>query len=327
MTDRRPEDRVTFGGAGLNRLAHLRGRNAQIEAETKRCGVRATLFWRSKPLLQMSDGSHQLVQLERDHPLLSEAHSEPILIGQYDEGPLIFAYDLSDWEPEECDLSGLDSFTDRSIQTHPLAPEGAGFAERRSVMASLDARDAEVAVSARAIFEWHRTHSYCANCGAKTDMAMSGWQRNCPECGRIHFPRTDPVAIVLVTHGNRVLVGRSHGWPEGMYSLLAGFIEPGETIENGAAREVFEEAGITIADVQYVTSQPWPFPASLMIGLRAEALNDEIKLDPEELDDAIWVSREDMVEAYYGRHAFLKPARRGSIAHFLIGKWLEDRRV
>jgi NAD+ diphosphatase len=129
---------------------------------------------------------------------------------------------------------------------------------------------------------------------------------------------------MLVTHGNRVLLGRSPGWPAGMYSCLAGFIEPGETIEAAVRRETQEEAGVTVGPVRYLASQPWPFPASLMIGCHAEALTDTITIDPAELESAIWLTREQMITVMAGEHPTVKPARKGAIAHFLIANWLAD---
>ena len=129
---------------------------------------------------------------------------------------------------------------------------------------------------------------------------------------------------MLVTDGNRLLLGRSPGWPDGMYSLLAGFVEPGETMEAAVRREVAEETGVQIGAVGYLASQPWPFPASLMLGCRAEALTTEITLDPDELQDALWVSREDMVAVLAGSHPRIRPSRRGSIAKFIITAWLAD---
>ena len=130
---------------------------------------------------------------------------------------------------------------------------------------------------------------------------------------------------MLVTRGNSVLLGRSPGWPEGMYSLLAGFIEPGETIEAAVRREVLEESGIVCGEVSYLASQPWPFPASLMIGARTEALTDEITVDPDELEQALWVSREELVQAFAGNHPTIRPSRKGAIANFILSNWLADR--
>jgi len=149
--------------------------------------------------------------------------------------------------------------------------------------------------------------------------------RACPDCGARHFPRTDPVVIMLITHGNSVLLGRSPHWPEGMFSLLAGFVEPGETIEAAVRREVWEEAGVRVGAVDYLASQPWPFPASLMFGCRGAALSTEIVLDPVELEAAHWVSRERLMDVFAGRDEAITPARPGAIAHFLLRRWLADR--
>jgi NAD+ diphosphatase len=130
---------------------------------------------------------------------------------------------------------------------------------------------------------------------------------------------------MLITHQNKVLLGRSPGWPEGMYSLLAGFVEPGETIEAAVRREVFEEAGVTVGEVGYLASQPWPFPASLMLGCRGEATSQEITIDPVEIEDARWVTREEMAEVSAGNHSEIRPARKGAIAHFILHNWLADR--
>ena len=204
-------------------------------------------------------------------------------------------------------------------------PEGAVFAELRAIMTHLSARDAELAATAKAVMGWHLSHRFCARCGEQSALAMGGWQRDCAACGGHHFPRTDPVVIMLITHGNSVLVGRSPGWPEGMYSLLAGFVEPGETIEAAVRREVFEEAGVRVGAVSYLASQPWPFPASLMLGCAGEALGKELTIDPVEIEDAMWVTREDMALAFSGAHPKILPARKGAIAHFLLEAWLADR--
>ena len=155
-------------------------------------------------------------------------------------------------------------------------------------------------------------------------MIAAGWQRACQACDARHFPRTDPVVIMLITLGNSVLMGRSPHWPEGMYSLLAGFVEPGETIEAAVRREVFEEAGIKVGEVRYLASQPWPFPNSLMFGCQGFATSDDITIDPVEIENAFWVTREDMMAATAGQRPDMRPARQGSIARFLIEKWLAD---
>jgi NAD+ diphosphatase len=178
--------------------------------------------------------------------------------------------------------------------------------------------------TAKALVGWHATHRFCARCGTESRIAEAGWQRMCPDCGARHFPRTDPVVIMLILHGNDVLMGRSPGWPEGMYSLLAGFVEPGESLEAAVRREVFEEAGVRVGEVGYLASQPWPFPASLMVGCRGVAASREITVDPVELEAAEWVSRERMLDIFAGLDDTMKPARKGSIANFLLTHWLAD---
>lgn len=143
---------------------------------------------------------------------------------------------------------------------------------------------------ARSLLQWHERRTYCSNCAAKLEMADAGYRRHCPGCGMDHFPRTDPVAIMVVRHEGCILLGRQSSWKPGMYSALAGFVEPGETIEDAARREVFEESGVRVGAVRYVTSQPWPFLSNLMIGLIGEATSAEITLDKNELEDARWFS-------------------------------------
>ncbi|MBE9477410.1 MAG: NAD(+) diphosphatase, partial [Proteobacteria bacterium] len=236
----------------------------------------------------------------------------------------IFAYDISDWEPDPEQQADDASFFDQTVQYHPKAPKGSAFQELREIMSLLSRDDAELAAAAKGVFGWHQSHRFCAKCGAATQMADAGWQRNCPTCNAAHFPRTDPVVIMLITHGNKVLLGRSPAWPEKMYSLLAGFMEPGETIEAAVRREVYEESGITVGKVGYMTSQPWPFPSSLMIGCYGTATSTAINLDENELEDALWVSKEDLIDALCGNSDDIQPARKGSIAQFLLENWVKD---
>ncbi|MEM9522988.1 MAG: NAD(+) diphosphatase, partial [Pseudomonadota bacterium] len=219
----------------------------------------------------------------------------------------------------------LGAFFDTSEQRHPEMQDDRCFAEMRGFMTRIPPRDAELAAMAKAVIGWHRTHGFCARCGHETDITMAGWQTTCPSCKAHHFPRTDPVVIMLITRGNDVLLGRSHNWPAGMYSLLAGFVEPGETIEAAVRREVREETGVKVGDVRYLASQPWPYPMSLMIGCHGEALSDRITVDPEEIDHATWLTREEMLDVFAGCRPDVLPARKGAIAHFLLRHWLADR--
>jgi NAD+ diphosphatase len=311
---------VTFGGSGLDRAAQHRGDAAKLE-HLHTTG-QAIVFWRGKPLFDYE--TNNLLRVAPDHEILTEASDAPIFIGIEEDGIAVFAYDISPWEDPNINDAAIGSFFDPSQNRYPGFANTQVFTELRGVMAKLTPRDAELAATARGIFEWHRNHKHCAKCGVASVSAMAGWQRNCPSCKAPHFPRTDPVVIVLATKGNSVLMGRSHGWPEGMFSLLAGFIEPGETMEAAARREVFEESGIHLGTIRYLASQPWPFPSSLMIGCAGEAENDKIVIDPKEIEDARWFTREEVFAATHSENPALKPARKGSIAHFLIHNWLSD---
>ena len=315
----RHAETVTFGGGGLDRAAHLRASPRALDAHD----AWVVPYWRGRPALTHdAQGRVSLLRVSPDHDVLDKGREGRVFLGLVGE-QAAFTQDVSAW-PALGDGPDTDAFFDASQQQIAPLPE-AFFAELRGVMAGLSPLDAELAATARSILSWQRSHGFCAACGAKSDIAQAGWQRDCPACGTSHFPRTDPVVIMLVTRGNSVLLGRSPGWPEGMYSLLAGFLEPGETVEAAVRREVFEEAGVRIGRVGYLASQPWPFPSSLMVGCRAEALSSQITLDPAELEAALWVSREEVLDAFAGRHPVLRPARKGAIAHFLLQNWLADQ--
>ncbi|MEY8096705.1 NAD(+) diphosphatase [Falsihalocynthiibacter sp. S25ZX9] len=312
---------VTFGGSGLDRAAQLRG-DATLMQKHLTTGDILPL-WRGKVLVQ-GEARENLARLPQGHPALKDSTGEYIFLG-LDDGQAVFACDISSWEPPDQDLELVGQFFDPSEQIHPELAQGVVFAELRSVMAQLSPRDAELVATAKALFNWHDSHGFCAKCGGKSAMTMAGWQRNCTLCDSSHFPRTDPVVIMLITHGNQLLLGRSPGWPEGMYSTLAGFVEPGETLEAAVRREVFEESGIEVGAVTYLASQPWAFPSSLMFGCHGEALNTDITIDPVEIEDAFWISREDLMQVMAGEHPKIRAARRGSIAQFLMTNWLADR--
>lgn len=316
-------EQVTFGGGGLARAAELRGDAEALERMLGDPATRVLPLWRAKPQVS-GDGTLALSPVTPDHPCLEHSREAPIFLGMDGDMPW-FAADISGWEPEGQDIATVGAFVDLSEQAFPGAAEGVRFAELRAIMTRLSPLDAEIAATARGLFEWHRTHPCCARCGADSVPGQAGWQRDCPSCGAHHFPRTDPVVIMLITHGNSVLMGRSPAWPEGMYSLLAGFVEPGETVEAAVRRETFEEARVRVGAVSYLASQPWPFPASMMIGCRGNALARDIHIDPKEIEDARWVSREEMLSVLAGEHDSLRAARPGAIARFLIENWLADR--
>jgi NAD+ diphosphatase len=205
-------------------------------------------------------------------------------------------------------------------------PEGVKAIDYRSVNVQglLGEPDLGAVAQAGALLAWHGTHRFCGRCGHETEMRAGGYKRVCGNCKAEHFPRTDPVAIMLAVTRDRCLMGRSPHFPPGMYSCLAGFIEPGETIEDAVRRETFEEAGIRLGRVAYHASQPWPFPYSLMIGCFGEALNEEIVADSAELEDVRWFSRPDMAEIVAGRSPEgIRTPPRAAIAHLLIRTWIE----
>ena len=318
----RHAETVTFGGSGLDRAGEIRGEPDAVAFARKMPDARAVVFWRGKALIDPARPA-ALARLAMDHPVLALAKEEPILLGR-EEGAARFAFDISNWEPDDLDPSELGGFFDASQQSHPLIGDDMAFAELRRVMTWLTPRDAELAASGKAILSWHGSHQFCAKCGGETHVASAGWQRACKSCKASHFPRTDPVVIMLITHGNSVLLGRSPGWPHGMYSLLAGFVEPGETLEAAVRREVFEESGVKVGAVSYLASQPWPFPASLMFGCAGEAISEEITIDPVEIEHALWVPREEMLDIFAGKHPIVLPPRKGAIAHFLLENWLAE---
>lgn len=314
---------VTFGGTGRDRAGRLRADPQAVARLRGDPSARVLPLWRGKPLYAGS-GHDRLGWLSVDHSVLAQRRETEVFLGLSAGGPR-FAIDITPWQPADVDAEQARAFFDPTEQHHPALPDDWRFAELRSGMAVLPAEDAEQAATARALLGWHASHGFCAACGAATQPFMAGWQRDCPACGTKHFPRTDPVVIMLVTEGNSVLLGRSPHWPERMYSLLAGFIEPGETVEAAVRREVEEETGVRVGRVGYLASQPWPYPSSLMIGCHADAQTRALRIDHEELADARWFTREDLARIFAGGDETVAPARPGSIARFLLWHWLSGR--
>lgn len=304
-----------FKPGELDRAAQLRTANdARNDAR-----ARTLVFWRGK-LLADAVGRPAAVPLA--YPALSDGREPPVFVGLTPEGPL-FAADLPLWSPPE-DATTIGQFIDQTQQVHPGFPE-ARFVEIRGLMPTLSRLEGECVATARALISWHAAHRFCANCGTASAVESAGWVRKCPQCGTQHFPRTDPVVIMAITRGDKLLLGRNPAWPERMYSLLAGFVEPGETIEAAVRRETLEESAIKVGPVRYVASQPWPFPMSLMFGCHGEALSEAITIDPVELSDARWVSRDDVLEILAGTHAEINRPRPGAIAGALIEAWAHRR--
>ena len=192
-----------------------------------------------------------------------------------------------------------------------------------SLMATLPPDDLALYGGARSLTDWHARHRFCAQCGGDTKLAKGGWQRNCTACEASHFPHTDPVTIMLVEHEGRLMLGRGLGWPEGRFSALAGFVEPGESIEEAVAREVLEEAGVRVRDVTYVASQPWPFPSQLMIGCHSHTDSDELTIDETEMAEVEFFTRAQVQAAMAGDGPFVAPPPH-AIAHHLMQWWIEQ---
>jgi NAD+ diphosphatase len=315
---------ITFGGGRRDRADRLRGDPETLDRLVRSRNAFVLPVWRGKPLVILDGDGARLGWLAPGAEVLSEATEPPVFLGLSGEDGC-FAADVSAWIDPAAPDGPAPGFSDRTMNHHPSLPESARFVELRGVMGDLDAQDAADAATAKGILEWHRSHRFCARCGQPSTIEAGGWRRVCGACGGQHFPRTDPVVIMLITRGDRVLLGRQPFWPEGMHSLLAGFVEPGETLEAAVRRETSEEAGIPVGRVHYLASQPWPFPASLMIGCAGEALDDVITLDEKELESALWVPRAEIAEALAGRHPSIAPARPGAIARTLLDAWAEGR--
>ena len=192
-----------------------------------------------------------------------------------------------------------------------------------SLMATLSPDDLALYGGARSLTDWHARHRFCAQCGGDTKLAKGGWQRDCSSCGASHFPRTDPVTIMLVEFEGQLMLGRGLGWPEGSFSALAGFVEPGESIEEAVAREVLEEAGVKVRDVSYVASQPWPFPSQLMIGCHSHTDSDDLTIDETEMAEIEFFTRADVEAALAGNGPYRCPPRH-AIAHHLMEWWVKQ---
>jgi NAD+ diphosphatase len=268
---------IPFSGNPLDRVSERRSDSAWVESMRHDSSSLVLPMWRLQPfLLGQEKGPLEAGFLK---PGLCEPLAAPnapcVLLG-LEGGHALFALDIS--------------AADDPATVGPLAGLGL-FRDMRAAAPLLPAKDVAILGQAKAMIDWHQRHGYCARCGSPTSFADAGYKRVCGSCDAEHFPRTDPVVIMLATHGDACLVGRGKQFPRGMYSALAGFIEPGETIEEAVRRELNEEAGIVVDKVTYYATQPWPFPSSLMIGCFAEARGREIKVDENELAEAIWLER------------------------------------
>jgi NAD+ diphosphatase len=283
--------------------------------------ARALIIARDMPVMLNRENGLDALMPIGEVETLGGAQAEALL-GLTPAGAPIFAALLADASIEQrSDAS--DGFLDRRVLVVP-GREDLKLIDLRSVAVGglLPPEQTALLAAAKALMNWHARHRFCANCGAPTDLAAAGWRRDCKVCGATHFPRTDPVVIMLATDGDACVLGRQPRFPKGMYSALAGFVEPGETIEAAVRREILEEAGVACDAVQYFASQPWPFPASLMIGCFAEARGRSIRVDRVELEDARWFQRDEVIAMIERRHPDrLAAPTPVAIAHHLLKRW------
>jgi len=282
-------------------------------------------------LARLSDPESLFVPVWRTRSLIAGVGPDgAVLAGAEPQAAMLSGRLLQDLRAPRGPWAFLGLWRERAVFAHDLSaeeaperllPEGLGaFVDLRGLGSLMPREEASILAHARGVMHWQGRHGFCGACGARCEAASAGHVMKCTGCGASHFPRTDPAVIMLVTRGDRAILGHSHRFPlVKMYSTLAGFVEPGESLEEAVAREVFEEVGVRVGDVRYHSSQPWPFPASLMLGFYADALTEEINFDAAELKDARWFSQEQIRN--HEALEFRLP-RVDSIARRLIEDWL-----
>ena len=299
----------TFANNPLARVAEKRTDDAWLASCLADPATRLVPFWRLKPFIR-GDEAAEIGWLSPERLKVQlDAGAPCILLGERG-GTVHFALDVeSDEDPSS--QSPFDG--------------GGAFSELRDIAAKLEPGEAAILAQAKSLIDWHARHGFCAKCGEKTLLADAGYKRVCGTCKTEHFPHTDPVVITLVAYGDRCLLGRNARFPGVMYSALAGFIEPGESIEEAVVREIKEEVGVDVVNVRYHSTQPWPYPSSLMNGCIAEALDDKVEVDGDEIEAAIWLTRGDVKRLINGeRRDDVRLPPPMAIAHQLIRAWAFD---
>ena len=294
------ERRNLFAGPYLDRAAHQRQDAAWFDAALAAARSRVVPVWNARSSLVTEGDEPRAALLDlASLPPERRCAADLVLLGRY-EGDPCFALDIESAEPP------------------PLRP-GTRFADLRAIASQLPPDEAGLLAYARALASWRRRNRFCGNCGAPTTSVRGGNVLACSSgaCGHEHFPRIDPAIIVLVSDGDRALLGRQAAWPPGRFSTIAGFVEPGESLEDAVTREVLEETGIEVDAIEYHSSQPWPFPASLMLGFTAQAVSREVRLNDRELEEARWFTRADLAGG-----GVLFPSNQ-SISYRLIEHWFD----
>lgn len=302
----------TFAGNPLDRAGDRRNDPDWLVEQGARDDALALVLWEGRPLLEAGD-EPRLAWLALSHARAVVPDRE-LFLGLWKDAP-VFAVEVeSSIDPTLGPLQGLGTFH-----------------EMREAAGLLSGPDAAMAGTAKSLFDWRRRHGFCAACGTESENACGGWKRVCPACGAEHFPRVDPVTIMLPVYRGGpesiCLLGRQAAWPEGRMSALAGFLEPGEAIEEACAREIAEEAGLTVTAVRYHSSQPWPFPSQLMIGLIAEVDSDGARPDQTELEAVAWLTRSEAADVLAGRHPAIKAPPPIAIARTLLQAWVDGFEV
>jgi NAD+ diphosphatase len=298
-----------FAGNPLDRVSDKRPDDEWIAQQLAASESLGLVMWNGKPMVETAKaGGAQIAYISAGMARELAGGLERLLFMGLWQGTAVFAVDMDGpADPADGPLEGLGRFEDLRMIAMTLPPT-----------------EAAILATAKAMFEWRRKHRYCAACGQPSEAADAGWKRVCPSCKAQHFPRTDPVVIMLAVKGERCLVGRQAAWPKKMYSALAGFLEPGESIEEACARELWEEARLKTVRVRYHSTQPWPYPSSLMIGLIAEVENDDATPDMVELDEVRWFTREETRAMLRGEVADANAPGALAIAHSLIKAWADE---
>ncbi|MBN9442413.1 MAG: NAD(+) diphosphatase [Bosea sp. (in: a-proteobacteria)] len=318
MNDTLPRrERSSLTGFAVNRLDRredLRNKPDAVTALRHRSDTLIAAVAGETPILNRIDGETLSVWFSHGEAEMLGPALEEIFLGMAEDGSPRFGRlldrALAETLKERSELVVTDL---RSVALKRLVPED----------------EVGPLGEAKAVLDWHARHRFCAQCGGQTVAGTSGWRRECTVCGALHFPRTDPVVIMLVTRGDSCLLARQARFAPGMYSCIAGFVEPGETLEDAVRRESWEEAGLRVGTVRYIASQPWPFPSSIMVGCIAESLGDEITLDMTELEAGRWFPREEVLQMLEGRHPEgLACPQHIAIANTLVRAWaLEGERI
>jgi NAD+ diphosphatase len=301
-----PPEALGFAHNSIDRADKYRDNAVFLEDARNYAASRTLVFIGNMPVIKQRDAPLDVLFSFNNVPFATNI-GEPVFLGLENGNPRFAVFLPEQYLPE---LSVREDL--KAIDLRTLAVKSLVTAQNLNLLAT-----------AQALLNWHNKHRFCANCGQKTNIKSAGWKRKCIICGTEHFPRTDPVVIMMATQGDTCLLGRSKHFPQGMYSCLAGFVEPGESIENAVRREILEETNVQIGAVSYHHSQPWPFPTSLMIGCLAKALSQEIKIDDTEIEDARWFSKTELAQIMAGTHKEgLTTATKMSIAHHLMQSFL-----